>query len=390
MKGLVKVPMRRSLPLLLALCVPALARAELVDRVAAVVNNDVVTLREVEQRAAPLLEQLDREPPGDQRTKDRDEAMRRALDDLIGEKLMDSELKGMNVDVTDQEVDLAIDDVKKQNNITDPDAFAAALKQQGFTLSTYRDFMKKQLAKVKLLNIKVKSKVKISDEDVKAEYARMAHSDTQDVEIHARHIIILCPQNAPPEKVEATHKKALEVMELAKKPGADFAALARKYSEGSGASSGGDLGWFRRGTLAASFENAAFALKKGEVSQPVRTAFGWHVIKLEDTRHAAPRPFDEVKDSIREKLYRDQIEKQTESYVVELRRNAVVEVKLPELRHTDPKDPLTPPSDSSMVAGAGKDTVISGPGMQPKSVLPPDGTQGVGGAGSNPGMPGMP
>lgn len=380
--------MRRLLFVLLALAAPALARAELVDRVAAVVNNEIVTLREVEQRAAPLLEQVEREPAGERRDKDRTEVMRRALDDLIGEKLMDAELKGMNVDVTDQEVDLAVDDVKKQNNISDPDAFAAALKQQGFTPQSYRDFMKKQLAKVKLLNIKVKSKVKISDEDVKAEYNRMSHADTQDVEIHARHIIILCPQNAPPEKVEATHKKALEVAALARKPGADFAALAKKYSEGSGASSGGDLGWFRRGTLAASFENAAFALKKGEISDPVRTAFGWHVIQVEDTRHAAPRGFDEVKEQLRDKLYREQIEKQTETYVADLRRNAVVDVKLPELRHTDPKDPLTPPSDGSAGSGSGKESVISGPGAAPKSNLAPN-DQGPSQPGTPGQMPGM-
>lgn len=373
--------MRRLLPALLLLAAPALVRAELVDRVAATVNADLVTYAEVEQRAAPLLEQLAREPAGPRRDEARLEALRRALDDLIGEKLMDAELKGLNVEVTDPEVELAIEDVQKQNNMTDKAAFEQALATQGFTPQGYRDFMKKQLSKVKLLNIKVKSKVKVSDEDVKAEYGRMAHAETADPEIKARHIIVLCPQNAPPEKVEATHQKALQLMEQARAPGADFAALARKHSEGAGAASGGDLGWFRRGTLAASFEAAAFALKKGQVSEPVRTAFGWHVIKLEDTRQAAARPFDEVKDALRDKLYREQVEKQTVAYIAELRRGAAVDVKMAELKHGDEKPQPT-------IDPKAKSAVISGPGAEPSSprsdeghgANPPGGLGGRGGA----------
>jgi peptidyl-prolyl cis-trans isomerase SurA len=374
--------MRRLIPALLVLLSPVLASAELVDRIAATVNTELVTLGEVEQRAAPLLEQVSREPAGSARDQARTDALRRALDDLIGEKLMDAELKGLNVEVTDAEVELAIEDVQKQNNMTDKAAFEQALAAQGFTGSAYRDFMKKQLSKVKLLNIKVKSKVKISDEDVKAEYGRMAHAESADPEIKARHIIILCPQSAPPDRVEATHKKALAVMEQARAPGADFEALARKLSEGAGAASGGDLGWFRRGTLATAFESVAFALKKGQVSEPVRTSFGWHVIKLEDTRQAAARPFDEVKEALREKLYREQVEKQTLAYIAELRRGAAVDVKIAELRHGDEKAQPT-------IDPKAKSAVISGPGAEPSRSMPDNaGANPPGGLGGRGGAPG--
>ena len=287
-----------------ALCVAsAAAGAEMLDRVAAVVNNDVITYVEVQQRAAPLLDQVRHEPVLRQEQA-RLDALRRALDDLIGEKLMDAELKGMNVDVSDQEVELAIEDVKKNNNLADATGFEQALESQGFTMQTYRDFMKKQLAKVKLLQIKVKSKIKVSDEDVKAAYVQVAKTDSQDLEIHARHIILICKPDAPAAESEAIRQHAVELAAQAK-AGADFAELAKKSSQGAGASSGGDLGWFRRGTLAAEFENVAFALKKGEVSEPVRTRFGWHIIQVEDTRQAAPKPFDGMKDQLRDKLYRE-------------------------------------------------------------------------------------
>ena len=135
---------------------------------------------------------------------------------------------------------------KKQNNINDDTAFNQALSSQGFTPESYREFMKKQLAKVKLLNIKVKSKIKINDEDVKAEYAREAHLDSQDKEIHARHILLQVPATATPEQVEEVHQKALEIARKARQ-GGDFAALARVSSEGPSAKDGGDLGGSRRG-----------------------------------------------------------------------------------------------------------------------------------------------
>jgi peptidyl-prolyl cis-trans isomerase SurA len=330
-----------ALAFLLALIAPrplmSLAHAEVIDRVAAVVNNEVITLNEVMARAAPLLEQIAHESTSSERREiEKRDALRRALDDLIGEKLMDGELKSLNIDVTDQEVDLSIDEVKKNNNIPDQAAFEQALSAQGFTMTSYRDFMKKQLAKVKLLQVKVKSKIKISDDDVKTAYAQQSKLDTQDVEIHARHVLIQVPADAKPEVVEASHQKALDVMRQAR-AGADFAELAKKYSQGPSAAQGGDLGWFRRGTMVAEFENAAFALKKGEVAEPVRTKFGFHVIKVDDVRQGAPKPFDEVKDQLRDKLYRETLEKQTASYINELRRNASVDIKIDELKPDESK-----------------------------------------------------
>jgi peptidyl-prolyl cis-trans isomerase SurA len=341
-------PFGQGVIVLAVVLAAGLARAETADRVAAVVNNDVVTFSEVELRAAPMMDSINREPPGPKRDADRWNLLRRSFDDLVGEKLMDGELKGMNVDVSDQEVDLAIADVKKQNNINDDTAFNQALSSQGFTPESYREFMKKQLAKVKLLNIKVKSKIKINDEDVKAEYAREAHLDSQDKEIHARHILLQVPATATPEQVEEVHQKALEIARKARQ-GGDFAALARVSSEGPSAKDGGDLGWFKKGTMVPEFENVAFALKVGEVSDPVRTKFGWHIIKVEDQRAGAAQPFDEVKDRLRDRLYRDQIEHQTASYVSDLRKQAAVDVKVPELNPPE-ADVTQAPADAATSA----------------------------------------
>lgn len=317
--------MRRLLGLI-SLFAAATAHAELVDRVAAVVNSDIVTLSEVEARAAPELAKL-RSEPAEKRAEAREQLLKRALDMLIGEKLMEAQIRELNIEVADSEIDLGVEDVKKQNNIT-TEQFEQLLAQEGYTMSTYRTFMRRHLARMKLVNLKVRSKVKISDEDLKAEYAKWAHDEAQEFEVHARHILVQVSPKATPEQVEAARVKAVGLAAEAKKPGIDFTELAKKKSEGPSAADGGDLGFFRRGVMVGEFERVAFNTPIGQVADPVRTKFGWHVIYVEEKKALAAPPLDEVKDQLREKMLRGQLEKYTEQYVHELRASALVDVKL--------------------------------------------------------------
>ncbi|MHB8876050.1 MAG: peptidylprolyl isomerase, partial [Myxococcaceae bacterium] len=196
-------------------------------------------------------------------------------------------------------------------------------------MPTYRQFMKKQLAKLKLINLKVRSKVKVSEEDVKAEYARYARLESGDAEVHARHILVQVGPKATAAEIEAAKQKALKIAEEARKPGVDFAELAKKKSEGPSAADGGDLGFFRRGVMVAEFEKEAFALPQGGVSDPVRTKFGWHVLKVEERRAIPAKSYEEVREQLREKMARGQMERLTDQYIQELRLGATVVVKIP-------------------------------------------------------------
>jgi peptidyl-prolyl cis-trans isomerase SurA len=309
-----------------ALLLAASARAELVDRVAAVVNNDVIALSEVEQRATPLLARTELKDPKE-RAAVREKVLRQALDMLVGEKLMEQQLRDKNMDVTDQELDATVDSVKQEQHLTS-EQLEQALRDQGFTMQSYRDMLKKTLARRKLVAAQVRPKVKISDEDIKAEYARWAKAESSDPEVHARHILVQVAANAPADAVEKARQKALGLAAEARKPGVDFAQLAKQKSEGPSASDGGDLGYFRRGVMVPEFDKVAFTLKEGEVGDPIRTKFGWHVIKLEEKRAVGVKSFDEMKDELRDKMLMGQLEKYTEDYVQELKQGAAVEIKL--------------------------------------------------------------
>lgn len=307
----------------------AVARAELVDRVAAVVNRDVIALSEVEKRAAPELARLNqavRDPQ--KRAEERTRITKAALDNLIGEKLMEDQIKELGLSVTDAEVDAAVADVKKQNNVTDDTQFERLLSGEGFTVASYKDFLRKQMSRMKLVQLKVTPKVKVSEEDLKAAYTQYTKMESGDAEVHARHILVQVDPKATPQQVEAARKKAEALAEEARKPGVDFAELAKKKSEGPSAADGGDLGFFRRGVMVPAFEKVAFNLKEGEVSEPVRTQFGWHVLKVEEKRSVDVAPFEQVKGELENKLKMQKTEKYVEQYVQELRQKASVEVKI--------------------------------------------------------------
>ena len=306
--------------------VPA-AHAELVDKVAAVVDEQVITLSEVERRAAPELRQSFNERDPQKRTAMRRAAMEGALESLIAEKLLEREMEEHGITVGDQEVELGLEDVRRQNNFT-PEQFEQALRQEGYTVQSYKEFMRKHLRRMKLVNLKVRSRVKVSEKDLRAEYDRWARMEQSDPEVHARHILVRLGKDATPEQEGEALAKARTLAEEARKPGVDFAQLAREKSEGPSKDDGGDLGFFKRGMMLPDFDRVAFSLPEGGVSDPVRTHFGYHVIKVEERRSAALPSFEEVKAQLQDNVLRSQLEKYTEQYVKELRQKANVEIRI--------------------------------------------------------------
>ncbi len=303
------------------------ARAELVDKVAAVVDEQVITLSEVERRAAPELRQAFNERDPQRRATMRRAIMEAALESLIAEKLLEREMEELGITVGEQEVELGLDDVRRQNNFT-PEQFEQALRQEGYTLQSYKEFMRKHLRRMKLVNLKVRSRVKVSEKDLRAEYDRWVRTEQSDPEVHARHILVRLSKDATPEQEAEALAKARALAEEARQPGVDFAQLAREKSEGPSREDGGDLGFFKRGMMLPDFDRVAFSLPVGGVSDPVRTHFGYHVIKVEERRAPDVPAFEEVKAQLQDNVMRNQLEKYTEQYVKELRQKANVEVRI--------------------------------------------------------------
>ncbi len=154
----------------------------------------------------------------------------------------------------------------------------------------------------KYIEKNLQNKVTVSDAEVQKYYKEHKGQFKREESVKARHILIRVPQGADKKQWDEAKKKIEGIIARLKK-GEDFAKLAKEYSEDPGSKNrGGDLGYFTKGRMVPEFEKAAFALKKGEISGPVKTAFGYHVIKVEDRKPAGEKSFDEVKENIRELL----------------------------------------------------------------------------------------
>ena len=150
--------------------------------------------------------------------------------------------------------------------------------------------------------------IQVSEDAVRQSYQQRASDFSTPEERRARHILIQVASDAPADKVAAAKKKAEDLLARIRK-GASFAELAKKYSQDPGsAKAGGDLGFFGRGVMDKAFEKAAFALKVGEVSEPVRSTFGFHIIKLEAIRGGKRKPFKEVRSQVERDLKRQKAE----------------------------------------------------------------------------------
>ncbi len=298
-------------------------------RVAAIVNGEVITLSELIERAGGEYWRAVDMPAGPARDQARLKALRTAYEAVLTERLVESEVKSLGIDVTEAQLDAAVDDVKKRNNLTD-DNFRQALASEGLTVASYRARLRKDFENHLLISAKIQNRVKVSDDDVKGYYNSHRAEFAGEEQVKLRLILLQVKTGASAEE-EARVKATGETLHARLSAGEDFADRARQVSQGPGASAGGDLGWVKKGTMPIDLERVAFVLAPGQSSGLVRAKAGWIILKAEDRRTTNVPKLDDVKDRIREKLAAQQAEIYRKQYVEELKRDAVIELKIPEL-----------------------------------------------------------
>jgi peptidyl-prolyl cis-trans isomerase SurA len=307
-----------------ALGIAGPASARVVEKIAAVVGESVILASEVEEKAAPLLAELSRLPDPGKRAARSSALRREVLERLIDDELILQQASDLKLTITSEQIDASIDEIKRQNNIDD-DQLRQALKAQGMSMAAYRADLKRQLLRFRVLNIAVGSRVTISDEDVKSYYDR--HMKSENVQVRASHIFVAIPEGADTAAVAEKQAQAAKLLERAR-AGDDFAKLAREFSDDPATrAEGGDLGYFGKDMLPKAIEEMVFAMKVGDIRGPVRADRGFHVIKLVDRKLKDPKPLDDVKDDIRMQLRQKEMERQTKTYLAELRKKTLVDVR---------------------------------------------------------------
>lgn len=298
----------------------------LIDKVVAVVNDDVITLSQLQQEEKPLLHRVRQESRGQGREVQEEITQRQILDALILRRLQVQEAEKENVVVNDDEVKATIEEIKKQNRFRSDAEFAQALKQQNLTLDEFKTRIREQQLVDRLLILKVRSTILVTDEEITQYYHDHAAEYRKPPSVRIRHILIGLPKNPSTKALAQARARSAEVLDKLKN-GADFSKVAAEYSDGGAAKEGGDLGTMRKGELHPALESVAFSLEPGSISDIIQTPVGLNIIKVEE-RTGDNVPTGEVRDQIRQILFKEKFEQRLNAYFAELKEKAYIEVRL--------------------------------------------------------------
>lgn len=293
------------------------ASAEIVDRIVANVNGEIILLSDVRKQIVAMRSFIGR-PGGPADNVSEFDALR----GMVDEKIILNHAKEANIAVKDSDVDQTVEQIKSGNGIDDA-VLEETLKAQGMTIAQYREKLKNQMVIQRVTSMEIGG-VNVSDDEVRSYYRRNVKDFMEPGRVRLSHIVALAQEEAPTGKAAVAEAKIVTALKDIR-AGADFAEKAKKLSEDGSAEVGGDLGWFTRGKMLPVFEDAAFSMKKGEVAGPIRTQHGFHIIKVTDREEPKQKPFEEVGAKIHEKLASEAFARKRNTWLEKLRVQAYVE-----------------------------------------------------------------
>ena len=291
--------------------------ADLVDGVAAVVNRKVITLSQVRDVERQFIAQdrfLGNESDEERKTK--------VINFLIEEELVRQRAEELGLLVTDEEFEAALADIKQRNNLITDEQLKNLVNQEGKTWDEFSDEIKGQIKIVKLMGREVRSAIELSDAEIREYYeSHKERFKPAPLSVHIRQILLKVAPGGSEEEVKA--KAEALVQEL--RNGADFQTLAQANSEHSSAESGGELGTFKEGELAAPYD-LAFSMEVGEVSDPVRSDAGFHILYVDEKTGGADSAFENAKEQIQRQLYNEKSGSRYKEWLDGLKQKAYIKI----------------------------------------------------------------
>ena len=300
---------------------PLAAGAQVVNKVVAVVNEEIVTQQDLDQLRAVLYAQYTQLYEGDDLLKKMEEAKEGLLGQVIDDKLILSRAKELNIRVSEQEVEDKLKGIR--SGFPSEKVFDETLRMQGVTVRNLKDRYRDQIMMKKLVEFEVKSKVDVLPSEISRYYEKYRSEFKVDERYKVRHILIKAGDEVSFElaKVESgeIHDKLGQ--------GYDFSELAKAHSQDPNKEHGGDMGYISRGTMLQELEDAIFKLKAGEFSGPVRSRLGYHIFKVEDVTDSGYLSLDEVKKDIKKFLFQKELKEKLNEWVGELKSKAYISIK---------------------------------------------------------------
>lgn len=307
------------------------AHSQTLDRIVATVNGDIILYSELQEFIKTTV-------AANPSLKTDDEASQRqleqeALRQLVRSRLAEQEAKRLKIVVSDQDVDEALKGIQKDNGVTEAQ-FQKMLEEQGKTLKQFRDVVRKEMVRGRLLDRVLKSKTVITDQQVDAAIAGSYGFSNEDGGKRMQLGLIYLPFEKSGQSSQEAEKQAQELLTKLRK-GADFAEAARKYSKGPAAEEGGNIGFISKGELADYIDSAVQGLKKNEISDLVKTDRGFYIIKVLDIDSGVKKDGKktvavdaERREQVRQELYRAELDRKFDEWVRELEERSFIKIFL--------------------------------------------------------------
>ncbi|MBE9546462.1 MAG: peptidylprolyl isomerase [Proteobacteria bacterium] len=300
--------------------------ARVTDRIVAIVNDEVITLSELNSAFEPHLKKIEKTYKGDNKEKVIAETGRAMLNKMVDDILVRQEAKKLGIVVKEEDVMETIGDMFARRNISMED-FMKILAREGSSFEAYKRDVKEHLMKVRLVGRNIKSKVSVTDEEIGDYYSRHREDYEGEEAVRIKQILIIIPRDCGKKKKLKLKAEAGMIHKRLKK-GESFEMLASEYSQGPAAKIGGDLGFVEKGMMFPEVDEAAFSLENGEISDVIESRVGFHILKVIDRKGAGIKSLESVREEITDIIGRVKIEKKFYEWIEELRKKSYVETRL--------------------------------------------------------------
>jgi parvulin-like peptidyl-prolyl isomerase len=308
------------------LCAPV--RAEVVDKIIAVVNDEIITLYEFNTAFEPYRKNIENTYKGTDKEavikQSREAFLQRLIDNILIEQ--EAKKSGAGIIVKDEEVMEVLQDILAKQKLSMQE-FSKNLAKEGKSLDSVKKEIRGQMMRARLLRREVKSKILVSDEEIGEYYNKNRQEYEGKETVRIKQILLVLPPNADKTIIAKVKNEAMQLHKRIKN-GESFDLLALNYSQGPAAAQGGDVGFIGRGTIIPEVEAAAFSLPVGQVSEVIESSVGFHIIQVVDKKGAGLKPIAVVREEIKTKIEDEKLDKNFDEWIASVRAKSHIELKL--------------------------------------------------------------
>jgi peptidyl-prolyl cis-trans isomerase SurA len=304
--------------------VPWAHAGKVIEQIAARVNEDIITLGDIERSRRQLRQELAQQFAGAQLETEYSRREKEILRDLIDQQLLLQKAKEMNL-TAETELIRRLDRIRQDMKLKSLEELEKAAEGQGVSFEDFKQTIRTQILTQQVISREVGSRITISHDEMAAFYEANRERLRRPEQVRLSEIF-LTTEGKKPEEIPAIEKEAAEILERLR-GGEDFAVLARRFSQGATASNGGSLGYFQRGQLTKDLEETVWKMKRNQVSDVIHTQQGLLILKLEEHFDAGIPPLDKVEGEVSEAIYMQRIQPALRTYLNQLRDDAFIEIR---------------------------------------------------------------